>query len=130
MALAYTFNISPYTSFGALTALILTPFGFTVPQISWMGAASVVVGAASAVGFGIFLDRKRAYKKTLIVGCIFCLIMSILFPRMLLNGVDYSTLVCVTMIYVAFIIPMIPLCMSLSAEVTHPMNPSLAIGTL
>jgi MFS family permease len=64
-------------------ALILTPFGFTVAQISWLGAGGVFAGALSAICFGVFLDKTRAYKKSLVGGSALCLLMAAIFPRLL-----------------------------------------------
>ena len=131
VAFVYAFAISPYDSFGALMALILTPFGFTVAQIAGLGAGGVFVGAFSAIGFGVFLDRTRAYKKSLVGGCILCLLLiGPIFPRLLQNDSSYGIVLTITMVYIAINIAFVPLCMSFSVEVTYPLNASVANGSI
>jgi len=130
IALVYAFGLSPYYSFGAMMALILTPFGLTVSQIARLGAAGVFVGAVSAIGFGVVLDRTRAYKKSLVGGCGLSLLTALTCSSVLANGPNYATVVCLTIAFTAVSIALLPLCMVFSVEVTYPLNASLANGIL
>ena len=78
IALAYAGLLGNYFAFGNLMSALLTPYGLTVAQISTIGVTTILTGAFSAITFGIFLDRTRLFKNSLIffsVGSIFSLLL-------------------------------------------------------
>lgn len=123
IAFAYMGLIGIYFSFGNLMSLYLTPFGLTVEQISIGGCVNLLSGVCSAIFFGIFLDKTRIYKKSLIFisfGNIFSFLWlsfytlpkaSEDFPMLLLNFAFIG----------AFLFPAFPLCLTFSTEVTFPL---------
>lgn len=130
LSLVYALANSPYSSFGSLLALVFTPFGVSVSQISWLGAIGVIVGAPVAIIFGIYLDRTRAYKKSLTICPIISCLVSIIFPRVLASTPSFATLMTITMVFLSASISIVPLCMAFSVEVTYPLNASLINGTM
>ena len=129
--LSYIFSNGPYMGSSAIMALILVPFGFSIAQISWIGALGMIVGAPLAVVFGSVLDKTRAYKKSLIVCPTVLLLFSVLFPRLVLNS-DSGFIIVVSTMMIFFSVSLImsALSMAFSIEVTYPLNGSIINGTL
>lgn len=78
IAFAFAGLMGNYYAFGNLMSPMLTPYGLTVAQISKIGVTTILSGAVSAILFGVFLDRTRWFKKSLVffsVGSIFNLLM-------------------------------------------------------
>ena len=123
--------MGPYNAFGSIMSLVLTPFGVSVKQVATFGAASVLVGVVSAVVSGGLLDRTRAYKVFLITSSIFPIIALVGMLYSLPVGMERFHLVLACgMMYTSIVMAAIPMCMSFSAEVTHPMQPSTVNGLL
>jgi uncharacterized membrane protein len=111
-------------------ALVLVPFGFSVTQISWVGALGVIIGAPLAIIFGIYLDKTRKYKMSLIGSAITLLLFSLVFPIVLKNEGSFLTVVSWLMVFCSTSMILASLCMSFSVEVTYPLNASVINGTL
>jgi nitrate/nitrite transporter NarK len=123
IALAYAGLFGNYFAFGNLMSALLTPYGLTVAQISKIGVTTILTGAFSAILFGIFLDRTRWFKKSLIffsVGSIFSLLLLTFYSLPSAEN-NFTALQMNCALYGAFLLPTIPLCMTFSTEVTHPM---------
>ena len=109
---------------------LLTPYWLTVAQLSKIGVTTILTGAFSAILFGVFLDRTRWFKKSLVffsAGSIFNMLMLTFYSLPKAEN-DFTTLQINCALYGAFLLPTIPLCMTFSTEVTYPMQPSLANG--
>jgi len=91
-----------------------------------LGVFSLIAGIGSAIIFGKILDKTRKY-----------LFFMRLIPAILLINlyffVEYGLPMCTTdkvpilasaLVFGIFMLPTIPLCLSLSAETTFPLNPS------
>lgn len=128
--MAVTFVVAPYNSFGCLLSLILSPFGFTVSQISLLGFVGILVGSIAAALFGVFLDYSHAFKKSFIVLSASCLVISIIFTLVLQDGMQFSTLMAVALAYLCVSVSILPLAMTFSVEVTYPVNAALVNGIL
>jgi len=111
-------------------ALVLAPFGFSVSQISWIGALGFFIGAPAAFLFGIVLDKTRAYKKSLFLSCFILILFSIFFPMALNRGAGYLETTSYMMVFFSMSMILAFLCMSFSVEVTYPLNASVINGTL
>lgn len=111
-------------------ALVLAPFGFSVTQISWVGALGVIIGAPIAILFGVYLDKTRAYKMSLIISSLTLLLFSVLFPRALNNDASFLTAASYLMVFCSVSLILSALCTSFSVEVTYPLNASIINGTM
>ena len=112
-------------------SLLFTPYGLSVQQVATFGAVSVLVAVVSAVVLGKLLDKTRAYKVALIMSSIFPIIA--LFSLMYSLPVSterFSQLLFCGMLYTSIVMTAMPMCMSFSAEVTHPMKVSTVNGLL
>jgi len=112
-------------------SLFFTPFGVSVKQVATFGAASVLVGVVSAVVMGGLLDLTRSYKISLISSSFLPIIALFGLLYSLPVGMErFSYVLACGMLYASIVMAAIPLCMSFSAEVTYPMQPSTVNGLL
>ena len=119
-----------YAAFGILMSNLLTPFGLNVTQISLLGVLTVFCGLIGAVFMAFFLDKTRMYKNSLIFfscSTVICLTL-LTFITMPNASTNFPMLVVNASMMGFLAIPIIPLCLTFSTEVTHPMSPSLANG--
>ena len=63
----FTLGQCPLSAFTVLMSQIMETFGISVAQTSILGAGSVLLGAVVAITFGLYLDKTRAYKSSLIL---------------------------------------------------------------
>lgn len=50
-----------------LMSQIFTTYGMSVANSSTLGGASVIFGSVVSIAFGLYLDKTRAYRKSLIL---------------------------------------------------------------
>lgn len=96
-----------------------------------VGAIGIFVGVIVSVCFGFFLDKTRAYKKSLL----FCSLLPILTPIGWRHELPYcpenfSMIIYFSFAFTAGAYILIPLCMVFTAEIAHPLQPSLINGTI
>ena len=119
-----TAMIGSYFCFGNLMSPLLQPFGLSVQQLAIAGGMSSFVGIFGMVGGGIFIDKTKMFRKTLIFLAIAAVVTLFLFttytlPNFYING---------TFVFVVINVAFIGLFMTFSAEVTYPMQASLSNG--
>ena len=132
IAVYYMLTFGLYTSFGNLQCQILQPYGLEVTQIAIIGCVTLTAGIISALNFGKLLDRTKKYRLFLIclpiahfAGLAWFVYFSLpnansLKANLLLNSIFFG----------ASIVPVIPLCMSFSVEVTFPVQASTSNGVI
>jgi len=129
--LVMALTTSPYNMFGPIMSHLMSPFGISVAQMGIFGATCVLAGVVGSVVFGVFLDRTRAYKKSLVVLSAVPIFSVICFRQVLPMGPEYFEYVLIagaslTMAVMAAIV----LCNTFAVEVTYPIEPSLVSSTL
>ena len=127
-----TAMIGSYFCFGNLMSPLLQPFGLSVQQLAIAGGMSSFVGIFGMVGGGIFIDKTKMFRKTLIFLAIAAVVTLFLFttytlPNFYINGTFVFVVINVAFIGL-FLLPSLPICMTFSAEVTYPMQASLSNG--
>ena len=88
ICIVYSIAIAPYNAFGSITSLLFTPYGISISQISVIGSSSVFVGVITSVFFGAWLDRTRAYKKSMLAATLLPIITCVGFKEFLPGGPD------------------------------------------
>lgn len=66
IAFVMTSMMGSYFAFGNLISPLLSPYGLSVQQLALGGALSSFVGIFGMIGGGIFIDKTKIFRKTLI----------------------------------------------------------------
>ena len=93
-----------------------------------LGTVGVLVASVVAGLLGVFLDYTQAFKKTLVGLCASCFVLSLIFPYILREGMQFDTLMAFTLVYLSVSVAMAPLGMTFSVELTYPVNAALVNG--
>lgn len=117
---------APYNMFGPIVSLLLEPFGISVFRISLFGGLSVLAGVVGSIMAGLFIDRTRAYKKSLVFLSAVPILAVTIFRWFLPMGPDYFDYVLIAgMIFTAAVMGAMVLCNSFAVEVTYPIEPAM-----
>lgn len=127
IAFYYMFMFGAYCTFGNLQSEIFKPFGLQIYEIALLSCISLFFGIFSALSTGKFLDFTRKYKFVMqlipflvVINMLFFLFFAL--PRAQQN--DKTLLYFNGIFFGAAMLPVIPLCMAFSVEVTFPLAPS------
>lgn len=125
--------VGSYFSFGNLMSPLVSPYGLSVQQIALGGGMSSFLGIFGIIGGGIFIDKTKIFRKTLIVLALAGAFNLFIFttyslPRFYINDSNFVILA-INMSFIGFLLmPALPICMTLATEVTYPMHSSLSNG--
>lgn len=121
LLISFSFVDGSFISLGSILSAIFTPVGFDTVQINILGIACTIFGISSSMITGAYVQRTHRYKLFLCLSAwgtaITCCTALITFP----TGNFPLVLVNVCVIGV-FIVPVIPISMNLSQEITFPME--------
>ena len=118
-----------YIAFGALLDPILEPYGYNSNTIALVGIIFILAGVVGIFVFGFIMDK---YKKFLLLfrvvgfGTTICAGAAI---YVIPAGSPWPTLILVLVAGVC-VLPVIPVCISFSAEVTFPLDAGMTNGLL
>jgi|688.fasta_scaffold352463_2 MFS family permease len=110
----------------------MQPYGLDVTQIATIGCVTLTAGIISALNFGKLLDRTKKYRFFLIFLPIANFAALAWFGYFSLENSKLlkANLILNAIFFGASIVPVIPLCMSFSVEVTFPIQPSTSNGVI
>lgn len=93
-----------------------------------MGGLLIASGFLGSILSCIYVDKRKIYKKTIIFFGFLGLITLVIFSYTL----ESNYILSIIMITVAgfFVIPIMPLCLELAAEVTYPIGEAFSSGAL
>jgi hypothetical protein len=127
--MCFTFVDGSFIAFGSVLSNLFAPLGFGSSEITIIGIVTVVAGVMSSMGIGGYIQRKHKYRIFLRLSCwgtaifLFCSLLtfpskslSLVLPNVILVGI--------------FIVPIIPVSMNFSQEITFPMEPTVITGIL
>lgn len=122
----YAFLLGTYATFGNLQSQLFRPYGLRIGQMTVMICACILTGVASSLLFGKLLDKTRAYKTFMVlIPCLLIADMLLMGFYALPHAKESATPLFITMITFGMaLLPVIPLCLSFSVEVTFPLNAS------
>ena len=129
-AIYYFFMFGTYATFGNFQSKIYRPFGMEIYEMTALGCIGILFGVVGAFIFGRILDRTKKYKfflkaiPALVIVELICFLYAL--PRMSTN--DKLPIVITTLIFCITLLPVIPLLMQFSIEVTFPLNASTGNG--
>jgi len=127
----YFFMFGLYATFGNLMSEIFRPFGLKIYEMAALGVLGLMCGVVGSLIFGGILDRTKSYKFFMQL-IPFLIIVDLLFfvfyalPEATVN--DKLPILVTTLFFCISLLPVIPLTMQFSVEVTFPLNASTANG--
>lgn len=129
LMISFCFVDGSFISFGSILSAIFTPLGFDTAEITIIGLVTVIVGVFSSMFAGAYVQKKYKYKLMLMLSCwgtAICLIASVFtFPSR-----DLALVLPNVCLVGLFIVPVIPVSMNMSQEITFPMEQTVVTGVL
>jgi len=125
--LCYSLNLGAFQALATLVAQLTNPFGYTPGQSSIMGASVVVAGVVSAGIIGKLMDKYRVYALVLMICYAFTWYWNLLWTSVLWPY-NFWWLTITAALYGAALLPVLPIGVALSCEVTYPISEATPIG--
>jgi hypothetical protein len=120
-----------YATFGNLQSEIFRPFGLKIYEMAALGCMGLLCGVVASLIFGRVLDRTKSYKffMQLIPALVILVLLFFVYyalPEAKIN--DKLPILVTTLLFCIALLPVIPLVMQFSVEVTFPLIASTSNG--
>ena len=118
-----------FISFAALVSPIFTPLGFSTFEIVLTGTLTTICGLIAAITSGILVKKYHVHRWMLRISC-FGTTLCLLFTFISFPTRNFPLILVNTILLGIFLLPIIPIGLNFSQELTYPIEPSVINGLL
>ena len=129
MTLCFSTMYGVYTCLGAVINDLVSKFGFSSTDSSYMGACLIISGLTGSFILSSQLDKSKKYLLQLRMVCFTTLFLFSFSFLTLPSGNLYLVLVNISVVGF-FLLPIIPLGFGFSIELTYPVSEAMSNGVL
>ena len=126
MTIVFGANQGVFNSISALVGEVLSRYGYDSNSAGVFGALVIVMGLIGAMLFGLYVDKTKKFKSSLIICTILGSIGIIAMFLVLEFYNNYYLCAFTACFWGFFLMPMIPLCYDLGCEIAFPVGEAMA----
>ena len=117
-------------SFGNLVSGMFSPYGREPFDVAMWAMTSLLGGFLGITVSGIILDKTSAYKRTIQVNIVACLIILSVLTAVTLTQAPYALFLLTGLFAGLFAFAVLPAVLGLGVEITFPLQPVLVNGVM
>ncbi|KAI8087980.1 major facilitator superfamily domain-containing protein [Gilbertella persicaria] len=114
-----------FSSFTSLLTQIVTPYGISVDEAGYLGAAFIVAGLVGAVITGIFIDKTGRHKWVIKAYVPIIGVMYLAF-YFVVKSASYSAMMAICVLLGFFTFSLLPVALELSIESSFPISEAIS----